>query len=783
MRTILLYFISILCCPALTFSQKLHPVATSDAILVNTDPKDHVRAISQRMTDAWDNGQPKEVINIVDQEVPGCSTQPDSTFCKAAIWYTGGYLFQNGFEQGDSLALNYKSIAESYYKRILEVLPDNQDALSNLLALYEHGDSTLKMIKVLDDLAKAYPRQRINYLLRIGDLYLRQFDPGKASNYYEQAYVEDPWSEAACSRLVNLYALHGIPPNIPGKKTTPNSVNEFIYNCQDIGLPNFSEEMARRRIAYNIKNPSVTKDQLIGSLLIWIDILAQNNWLEERRVEDLRIPFFEKNTSSNEILKTGNKALTELVALTMIEDASQIRKDGFWYSDYTQIRLPDREPVSSRSVFIKVLHAIGVKAYFNGESSKAEQFWQLGFRTANFENVLFTVLGKELAQLYTNDPKLDPGGQKMERLVGLLFHGKMDSYLASNNEMIREYHTVLGSIYYDQKKYSGGQYTNAEFQLYHALEPKLGPIINPELRMMLVDVYGHNKDSFNMMNENIRAIMDMLRLDRMEEADKMIDDAEKNARGNLKSFNTRLGALSRIRKFRSACADPSSPKPFENQKMVYQFIHEIQDKEAQAITQLDQAFVREQNFKALADLGQYVPENHPEWQQQIYSQALQRIENNKELGSIDDYHRLQRIRQSLSGSLDDPQILATERLNKEVNINYKANNQGIEFRSFVIPSLDREIQIPQAMFQLNKTVTEYYKQEASKFQSSGDTVELKVMSPKIHLQDKTYKVIKNPESLQQINEPIYQKNLPYQQQMQKKPIPEKEILQMKPKVH
>jgi tetratricopeptide (TPR) repeat protein len=775
MKTLHLYILIAMLLPAIAFSQKetAHQSPTINKIDSNQDPKAHLREVSLRMTKAWDSDQPAEVISIVDSEIPGCSTQPDSVFCKAAIWYTGGYLFQTGFEQNDSMADNYKGIAASYYRRVLEILPENQDALSNMIRLYEHSAPDVQTIKLMEKLAEEYPTQRINYLLRIGDIYLQQKDPLKANSYYEKAYEEDPWSEPACSRLVNLYVQHGLFYGVPQEKYNANATSDFIYDCQEIGLPNFSEDVARQQVIYKLNKQGLTKEELIGSLLVWIDILAENNWLEQRRMEDLRIPYFEKNSSLNAMASLGNQILGELVDITLAKETSQVKKDGFWFNNYTTVKVPGKEDVTTRFVLLKILNAIGEKSYFSGDLVRAEQFWQLGFETANFENVLFTVFGKELAQLYMGAPKLDPYGDKLKKLVGELFHGKMNSYLASNTEMIREYHTVLGVIYYDQKKFTGGQYTNAEFQLQHALDPKLGPIINPELRMMLVEVYGANKDSFNMMNENIRAIMDMLRLDRMEEAKKMIVAAEVYAHGNLKNFNTKLGALGKIRKFRSACADADAT-PFENQAAVYQFLRDVKEKETQAITILEPWFVKEQNFKALSDAGQRIPNAQTEWQQQVYSQALMRIADSKELGSYEDYNRLQRIRQSLSTTLDQPGVMATERFNKEAKINYKASGPGVEYKTFVIPSLDREIQIPQSLFQLNQAVTEYYTPKT-------DVITTTTMMPKIRYQDKTYSVIKASElQKNELNQPAYQKFIPV---TQKKPLPEKEILQMKSKVH
>jgi hypothetical protein len=338
--------------------------------------------------------------------------------------------------------------------------------------------------------------------------------------------------------------------------------------------------------------------------------------------------------------------------------------------------------------------------------------------------------------------------------------------------MIREYHIVLGSIFYDQKRFSSDGIDNAEFQLSRALSPAFGPIINPELRRMLAYVYEFNGNKEGMMTENIRAIMDMLRLDRVDEAKQVITDVAQYTADLPETYTTQLGALDRIQRLRSTCADPEGIS-FEDQSAVHQFLIDRQKQQDQQSTILDPEFVNEQYFKALSDQGQNIPETHPEWKQLMYSQALLRIANQDQLGSYEDYARLQRIRQSLASTLDRPELLSTTRFNKEANLKYKGTGAGEEYKSFVIPSLGQEIQIPQSMFRLNETVDEYY-------QPTVDNPPTTTMMPKIQYEEKTYKVIKYTDTpKEEAHQPV-QQIIP-QQQMQKNIVVEKEMMKVRPK--
>jgi hypothetical protein len=721
------------------------------------------------MREAWDNGQTEEVTNIIDHEIPGCSTQPDSNFCKASIWFTGGYLFQTGFEEGDSLAEKFKGIAKSYYSRVLYILPENQNALSNYLHLFEESDSAEYAIQYLLKLANQYPQQRIAYLLRIGDLYTQQNDPKSAGKYFQLAYDEDPWSEPACSRIVSLYKQYDIVPIKPGYQSSSEAINEFIYSCQKVGLANFSEEMARQHILKGLNDPYLTNENLMTNVLIWADILAENNWFDKSRIDDLRENIDIKSVLRKELAVQADAMLVGYSRMAAAEVPDQMGIDESWLSEYPTVTVIDRDPISPRSVCIKILKIKGENAYFREQAINAEQFWQLGFEKAGNENPLTAALGKELAQLYFRNTILDPDGEKMSDLVKELIEGKMFSYNSGNIEMIREYHTVLGSIFYDQGRYSSEGIDNAEFQLSRALSPEFGPIINPEMRTMLANVYGHRGDQVDMIEENTLAIQDMFRLDRIQEVKEMIDDAEQYVVGHPEKYANQLRALNEILILRTTCADPVG-SAFENQNEVYQFLIDQQKQEALQKTVLDSTFVKEQYFKALSDKGQNISNDQPVWKQQVYSQALIRIADQSQLGSYDDYNRLQHIRQSLAGSMERPELLSTTRFNKEAKLQYKENSSGEEYKSFVIPTMGQEIQIPQSMFKLNETVTEYYKPTVA------DTTAKTTMMPRIQYEAKTYRVINHTDTPKEnIQEPVYKHIIP-QQQVQKNIVNEKQVI-------
>jgi Tfp pilus assembly protein PilF len=115
--------------------------------------------------------------------------------------YRIGQTFQN---------LQEAALAENWYKRAVEIAPDNLDFINKLGASQIEQNKLDEGIKTMQLSLQKNPKQSIAFT-NLGFAYLKQNNTQKAMDFYNQALALDPDFEQALLNKAGLYNYLGKP--------------------------------------------------------------------------------------------------------------------------------------------------------------------------------------------------------------------------------------------------------------------------------------------------------------------------------------------------------------------------------------------------------------------------------------------------------------------------------------------------------------------------------------------------------------------------------------------
>ncbi|MGB3078074.1 MAG: hypothetical protein WBB31_03265 [Saprospiraceae bacterium] len=672
--------------------------------------KDFLNILNTQLENQLTYENKNKVIALLADKRKQCINTDDITGCEAGVLFAGAYRFQLEAENDPDHESEYLSIAKNYYRETLLLQPDHQSALKNLVQLNIAQEDVDTAIVLLKQMTKNYPEERSKNLIRIGDLYLEQHNPQEACNYFRQAYDENQASGEVCDRIASMYVLHGLQCFKMDNSTNQKSsaISLFAVSCSEAGLPNYSERMLRQQILYTVEEGK--KDKIEENILLWTDILLDNRWFDTQRIEELIKGISSRKKTDPITLGMATKILQELTQISQATQTQKFPNDGFWMKHSPEIQIVKDKKLSPYLLVVKTLQYKGAQALTVGDLKNAENYLKEAFDRAEYEETRITKVAKDLALLYGSHPELDPKGIKLEEMINRLFEGKMIAYLSRNKELIREFHIVLGSIFYDRKKWDGSGYANALYQLEHALSIKLGAIVDPELRMMLGDVYTHVKNGgAKAVDAYIGSVKDMLLVDRLDEAGDLLKKTIKIAKGNKDSLHIKeLEVLSRLIDVRAESANPKN-QILDDSMYVTRYLAKMTKDEGRFAKYFSKDYIDIQYFKCLSDLGIQIEPVDMKSQQILFVEALSRVALLDSLHSANDFKRLQQIKLSLDKSIDRPYLMRPLKINVMYNVPNTSEVKQDNDKVIKLYSLGKSIQIPNSLFQLGSSVKEYYK--------------------------------------------------------------------------
>ncbi|NHF58108.1 hypothetical protein FK220_002060 [Flavobacteriaceae bacterium TP-CH-4] len=657
--------------------------------------------------------------SYINQNKAICAQAENPDLCIAGLNFSGGFLFQQAALKNEGSTKMFVEKATEYYDKVLEAYPDNKAALSNLKKLNQAIKGNSATIAKLEELAAKYPKNRVGYLVQIGDLYKEEKKFASACAKYQEAYLEDPFSEKACGGIVAMYTEDG------HVCTTGWSIREFAADCQEIDLPNYSEELLRKEMSIAFAKKNYKK--AIESMVLWAYVLADNGWLDSKQVARLSNQLFLEGAPSREAARM-KRALTELIRVLEIEKPGDSRALVFWDTYSPELTIStDWKRISPMSVFLKIMHAKGAKAFLKKDFKNAEAHWQIILdRALGYDNNLYTTTASDMAELYNAYPRMDPEGQKLNRIVRELFDRKSEAYRKVDAKIIRNMHMTLGAIYYNKGIWQNGDYAeNAEFQLSRAVSDRFGPIVNPRLRKMLGDVYMHidtlNSDERKSKEARQKAmkaysasIKDYLSLDLLRDASALHTDLSNKYRSEMgRARSDSFVALGSVIAWRTQMADPKN-ELLRNQKPINTYLNDVNKAAEELGGVLPKEFVEVQFFKGLSDLGSQMSEDRKQEQQLLYANALSQIKEVKELSSPTDFRRINKIKGSLEASVEQRGQLKKTQMHGKADLSYSPATSKTGFKAYSISTLDKEILVPDELYELNGTLQEHYKRTNTK---------------------------------------------------------------------
>jgi hypothetical protein len=258
-------------------------------------------------------------------------------------------------------------------------------------------------------------------------------------------------------------------------------------------------------------------------------------------------------------------------------------------------------------------------------------------QSLNRRSIVFLDAAMQLARLLSAEEALDPDGVRFGRLEEHLFSGKALGYKMKNLAATQKTHAVLGLIYAQRGKWTGGQYTNATFQLRLALdeaaerEQKEGILLPlPHINELLAGAYsrqGNPQDARAQLTAAAKAYLD---LDALELASRAIGGARE-----LGADSEQLKALESIAEFRMKIPN-----------LAIESAAEVRPPTAEMAG--DAAFLARQRFKMLADVAERVgAAGMQDASRDLYLRALESVQKQNSLGGTGDTLRMERIQGSV----------------------------------------------------------------------------------------------------------------------------------------
>ncbi len=676
-------------------------------------------------------GQVEEAAAYIKDNMAKCVGLKSEGLCTAGLNFTTAYVYQQAAAQDQANSEKYESLAIQYYESVLESYPENEAAWTNLTKLKEKQQTTVSntTIERLQAMAEKNPADRTKIFVRIGDLLSKDKNSqDRACEFYGKAYEQDPLSEKACGAIVKMYVR-----NDRVCSSEDSYIRDFAYGCQNKEYPDYAEALLKHETSVHFQNKKY--NEALKSVMLWTDIIAQNGWLSVKKVDRLKNKLFKGEPIPNDRNAIRiSKALDALKDIAASDTYNSLDHTNFWVTSSPSIYTKDNpRGVYPAGILAKILYAKGKKAYYKKDIKTAEAYWQVGSKYAlDFNKPYFAVIAADMAKMYNKHPELDSDNKKFNALVVRLFRMKGDAYKGNDLRMIRRYHITLGSIYYDKGVWDGSGYTNAEFQLRNALHRRLGPIVNPELRSMLGDVYVKLNNKSQAIQVYKQAAIDYMSLDKLKDAEKFIKRININHKATMSSRQSAsFSSLQKLLDWRKESANPLNKLSIK-EVSVNNYVTQVKQLEEEALKNLPSKFVYEQSFKGLTDTGRLLSDDRTYDKQLLYSNALIKIDGLEQLPSPNDYRRINSIKGGLETSVDQPKTIGNTRMQKNLSPT-RSNGWGQpkddQFKHYQIPSLNQEILVPAKLFELNGTINKDLQQNQipinQKYQLQKGKVQLK----------------------------------------------------------
>jgi hypothetical protein len=369
----------------------------------------------------------------LERALASCGPSPERRECRVLYTSALGSLAQRqaavNRRYRDSLYMD----AVRYYDRILAEVPNEPEALYGKALAYRALGPHEWMEPFFTQAASLDPSRSGLYLTFKGDYFAAAGRWQDAAAAYDAATRQDPDDDGARSGLIDALSTLG-----PARKS------ELLKRARDWELRYPASSAVGYRAVLSLSfGPNAQRDATADSAIVGLVRVQSRNRLAVGAVP--------RDVSTD---------------WTPVREMRDFQKSGTaesapWWRETT-----DRTDALAQSAL-----AGGRAATTAQNSQLAEGLWREGVRLSRQASAVSLDLQRELATLYTHQPRLDPDHRKFDALEQEIFAGKMGALAAGDLEAAQRYHTTLGLIYLERGVWKSQQYArNAEQQFTWALD-------------------------------------------------------------------------------------------------------------------------------------------------------------------------------------------------------------------------------------------------------------------------------------------------------------------------
>jgi hypothetical protein len=412
--------------------------------------------VEQRVTDLVRSGNIAQSQQVVEEYRAGAASKEDAAKVTLTL---GDELVRMAPKDPAMRAAAYRAAEEQYAYAIRAGDAPQQVLASNNLAAARlaQGDVNAAVATMDDGFAAAKslpdPGMRAQYLYNYGKILERSGSERSVEAYaqYRQAALDAPRRADPAAAGVSLALKRGEPAQAAG----------FL----DLLVRHGHLDSATRGV----------RDAMDEG-----DLLARDDRGDVAAVLFDLIPA--QNTSSADFATSWQPYLAERGSTAAPASATMLRLVSLGYADTNEIPRVQRSREAIAALNAQALSAdqrkaaaryftqVGAQRAAEGDDEAAYALYTLagGLDESNIDAALYRA-----NLLLAHRETLDPDGQRLNRFVDELFLGKGEAYLGDDWQAILRFHTVLGTIFWQQRKWGDPRDPRgAIFQLEHAVQAR-----------------------------------------------------------------------------------------------------------------------------------------------------------------------------------------------------------------------------------------------------------------------------------------------------------------------
>ncbi len=353
---------------------------------------------------------------------------------------------QAGEAGNQSEAKNLLQDAETFYRRVLEVLPHSGPALNNLAQIYSETGRTAEAEELYQRLIESNSPHQAFYRKNYAELLSRKGDWRAAVDNYKAAVQAQPENVQAYQSAIQFY--------LSNEQADPA---EYLWELLNKDLAIRALESALTFLEKGRWSKAVNED-----LLTVVAVSLSRQYYDPVKFRD--------SPSAKRLGALERNPLIGEGAIRIVDLHAEERFDPIryaWWGERGSTSADKPRGLWPRDGFRLLIRSLGNWFYKKGSDSRAEQYYRLAMLLSRREPDPEAFL--DLVDLYIAKNRITEIDRLGQEVIPELFYGKGLAYRYSQLQKVYKYHRALGVVYSSLERWGDvGQPASAIFQLEHA---------------------------------------------------------------------------------------------------------------------------------------------------------------------------------------------------------------------------------------------------------------------------------------------------------------------------